>query len=443
MQLYKSVVVIYCVVFCGFYSADVWSQPQSIHTVMSEGPLVSVEMPDVKEQTPAQQTEDEHEQTTVVSGKYDAEFVAVPIIFSTETLSTTFGGAGLVKHAGQAQAVALGIGLYSANDSWLTYAGFYNYQLPKLEQWLFSAELFRGHYEQGIYYLPQTEVRGDTDRIISVGDEGFSKFHIKYVLPFGGGANGAAASLARKKNAISWNPLESGVTTISLTPFNKYRELEALNYLPDEARGFEFALNWDNRDSANNSADGGQTNLTLTRGSEVDDEPTWLMWEFEQSAFLSLGDNAWFESQVLAANFYIADTPTWNDIDGDSQDYKRPPTFAGVSLGGFDRLRGYDSKQFTGRSAVNYALEYRVTPRWQPLQNLPVFNLYDVPWWQWALLIEAGNVSDKFTLDSLHEDMKTSYGASVRFEVESIVIRADFVTGGDESQFWVMVNQPF
>mgnify|MGYP005999090551 CR=1 FL=1 len=72
-----------------------------------------------------------------------------------------------------------------------------------------------------------------------------------------------------------------------------------------------------------------------------------------------------------------------------------------------------------------------------------MFNLYNVPWWQWALLLEAGNVSDEFSFDSLHEEMKTAYGASIRFEVESIVIRTDFVTGGDESQFWVMVNQPF
>nr|WP_283104583.1 hypothetical protein [Shewanella olleyana] len=449
--------MIYCVVLsvsavAGTTTSQVKpNQTSMIQTVASEGPVVSVELPSEKdaveltssEQSSPQKESLEKESLEKGSPEYDPEFVAVPIVFSTETLSTTFGAAGLVKHAGQAQAVALGIGLYSANDSWLTYAGFYNYQIPKLDQWLFSAELFRGHYEQGIYYLPRAQQANDAERIVSVGDEGFSKLHIKYVLPIGGGANGAAASLARKQNAINWNPLESGVTTLSLTPFNKYRELEALDYLPDEARGFEFALNWDNRDSANNSTQGGETSLTITRGSEINDDPNWLMWEFEQSAFFSLGSNSWFEAQVLASNFYIADTPSWNDVDHDSQTYQRPPSFAGVSLGGFDRLRGYDSKQFTGRSAVNYAVEYRVTPRWQPLQNLPVFNLYDVAWWQWALLLETGNVTDEFALDSLHKDMKTSYGASVRFEVENIVIRGDFVTGGDESQFWVMVNQPF
>ncbi|MCC4834084.1 outer membrane protein assembly factor [Shewanella sp. 10N.7] len=440
MQLYKTALVTYCVIYSGW----AFAQTQPIQSLMSEDTIVSVDIAGDDKQTTSTSVElEKNKQAKNSADSYDAEFVAVPIIFSTETLSTTIGGAGVIKHAGQAQAVALGIGLYSANDSWLSYAGFYNYQIPKLDQWLFSAELFRGHYEQGIYYLPQANTETETERIISVGDEGFSKLHIKYVLPMAGGANGAATSLARKKNAISWNPLESGVTSITLTPFNKYRELEALEYLPDEANGIELALDWDNRDSMNNSSEGGQTNLTLTLGSEVSDNPSWFMWEFEQSAFMSLGSNGWFEEQVLAANVYIADTPSWNSFDGDSQSYQRPPTFAGVSLGGFDRLRGYDSKQFTGRSAVNYALEYRMTPRWQPLQNLPVFNLYDVPWWQWALLIEAGNVSDEFSLDDLHKDMKTSYGVSVRFEVEDIVIRSDFVTGGDESQFWVMVNQPF
>ncbi|MEZ9367997.1 hypothetical protein AB4140_04095 [Shewanella sp. 10N.286.51.B2] len=461
MQLYKSVVMIYCV----FFSIDSVAQSEAIHSVISNDPEyvtasktttshrpdteVVVETELISEINPQSQQQNTAEKPSAVTPSEKAlspEFVAVPIVFSTETLSTTFGAAGVLKHAGQPQAVALGIGLYSANDSWLSYAGFYHYQLPELDQWLFSAELFRGHYEQGIYYLPKSDLyepkANDISRVISVGDEGFNKLTMEYVLPIARGKHGAANALGENTTPISWNPLESGVSSISLTPFSKYRELEALAYLADEARGVELAFNWDNRDAKLNSTEGGQTNLTITKGFSVDDDPSWLMWEFEQSAFMSFGSNSWFEQQVLGINFYLADTPSWEQ-DYKQQQFQQPPSFAGVSLGGFDRLRGYSSKQFTGRSAVNYALEYRVTPQWQPLQSLPVFNLYNIPWWQWVLFAEAGNVADEFTLTELHDDMKTNYGAGIRFEVEGIVIRTDFVTGGDESQFWVMVNQAF
>ena len=83
----------------------------------------------------------------LLSADKAAEFVTVPLIFSTETLSTAFGGAGVVKHAGQAQAAALGIGLYTSNDSWVTYLGLFNYQIPTWQQWLFSAEGYQAHYQ--------------------------------------------------------------------------------------------------------------------------------------------------------------------------------------------------------------------------------------------------------------------------------------------------------
>ncbi|NKF49468.1 hypothetical protein G3R49_02580 [Shewanella sp. WXL01] len=376
---------------------------------------------------------------------YQAEVEVVPFIFATETLSTAFGGAGVIKHAGQAQATALGVGLYTANDSWMGFLGLYNYQLPGAEQWLFSFEAFQGHYEQGIYFLePHESPRGETEKVISVGDEGFAKLHIEYVLPIASGKQGAARSLARRQaEEISWNPLESGVSSVKLTPFVKNRKLEVNETLPDLAKGAELLFEWDNRDTSKDTLKGGRTSLTFTYGMAIDDQPDWSIWEFEQSAFFPLGSNKWLSEQVLAANVYVADTPSWNKQDGTTGNYHRPPTFAGVGLGGFDRLRGYSSDQFTGRSAVNYSLEYRVKPHWQPLQNWPVFNLYKVPWWQWVVFGEMGKVANSFSASELHTDMKYVMGAGVRFEVEDIVVRLDLASNTDENQFWVMVNQAF
>ncbi len=391
---------------------------------------------------------------------YSPEFVAVPFIFSTETFSTTVGGAGVIKHAGQPQASAFGIGLYSSNESWLTYLGLNNYQLPKMDQWLFSGEFNRASYKEGIYFVPENVNRSNkganssdamaTNRVITVGDEFYAKLHIKYVLPWGKGAKGAARSLMPSliTDPLSWDPRESGVTSLQLTPFIQTQELLGYDDLPTRTQGLKFKFEWDNRDNGKNSTRGGRTSLTVSRDfgardGGADARESWTMWEFEQSAFLSLGENDWFGQQIVALNFYLADTPTWNDYDSISHAYHRPPSFAGVSLGGFDHLRGYSSKQFFGRSALLYSAEYRVQPRWQPLQSLPVFNLYDVPWWQWVIFAEAGQVTDDFSASELHDDMKWTLGLGARFEVENVIVRAEFAYAEESTQFWIMVNQPF
>lgn len=372
----------------------------------------------------------------------EAEFVAVPFAFSSESLSTALGAAGVVKHAGQVQASILGIGLYSANDSWIGYLSAHNYQIPKVDSWLFSVETYQAQFKEGIYYLADPAMpEQNVSKVVTLGDESYTRLHAKYVLPWGRGSAGAARSLARSKESISWNPLNSGVTSVKVSPFVQTRELQGYEHLPEKAQGVALELDWDNRDNGKNSTQGGQTSLKVSRDFGSDERNSWTTWEFEQSAFFAIGGNDWFAQQVMAFNFYLADTPTWNAQSGDN--YHRPPSFAGVSLGGFDHLRGYASKRFTGRSAVMYSAEYRMQPRWQPLQQWPVFNLYDIPWWQWVVFAEAGQVANEFDAAALHDDLKWSAGIGARFEVESVVVRAELAYSNEDSQFWVMVNQPF
>ncbi|MFT5790010.1 MAG: hypothetical protein ACI8SJ_002134 [Shewanella sp.] len=384
--------------------------------------------------------------SAVMATPPSAEFVAVPFAFSSESLSTALGAAGLVKHAGQVQASILGIGLYSANDSWVAYLSAHNYQIPEVDSWLFSVETYQAQFKEGIYYLSELaalnqDPNQDADKVVTLGDESYTRFHAKYVLPWGRGVNGAARSLARSTEATQWNPLTSGVTSIAVSPFVQTRELQGYESLPQKSQGVALELDWDNRDNGKNSTQGGQTSLKFSRDFGSEERNSWTTWEFEQSAFFAIGANDWFAQQVMAFNFYLADTPTWNAQSGDN--YHRPPTFAGVSLGGFDHLRGYASKRFTGRSAVLYSAEYRIQPRWQPLQEWPVFNLYDVPWWQWVAFAEAGQVAEEFDAQALHDDLQWTAGIGARFEVESVVVRAELAFGSEDSQFWVMVNQPF
>lgn len=181
----------------------------------------------------------------------EAEYVAVPFIFATESLSTSVGAAAVVKHAGQRQASLFALGLGTANDSWVTYLGANDYQLPGVDSWLFSGEYYRARYTEGIFYIPGQEVGRAADapeRVVTQGDESFARLHLKYVLPWGRGAKGAAASLrSAPLGSQEWNPLTSGVSSIELTPFYTEQRLEGYESLPQSARGLELELAWDNQ----------------------------------------------------------------------------------------------------------------------------------------------------------------------------------------------------
>ncbi len=386
----------------------------------------------------------------------DPDFEGAPFLLSGESLGTALGGAMIVKSAGQLQASIVGIGFYSSNHSWMSYLGFNYYQLEALPQWLFSAESLLANYESAFYYLdledggpsPGGNDSDIDDKIETHGEETFNRLYLQYVVPIGDGKQGAQRSLFSRPNAgIGYNPLKNGITSIQISPYSESQYHSEYNYLKraDSSTGIEFKLEWDNRDSSNNSTYGTDTSFTVKRDWGASDRPSWTTWEFDQSIYLPLGSNSMMKQQVLAMNFYLADTPTWDSEAGDNSasGYHRPPEFAGINLGGFKRLRGYSSGRYYGRSAIAYAAEYRIQPRWQPVQEWPLFNFYDVPWWQWVAFAEAGRVADDFDLGTLHQDMKWTAGLGARFQIEGVVVRAEAAYSGDDNQIWIMANQPF
>lgn len=390
------------------------------------------------------------------SREIQPDYEAVPFMLSSEGLGTALGGAMIVKSAGQPQASFVGIGFYSSNHSWMTYLGFNHYQLEDLPQWLFSAESLLANYESSFYYLdledggasPGGNDSDIDDKIETNGEETFNRLYLKYVMPFGDGKHGAQKSLFSRPNAgIGFNPLKNGITSIQISPYSESQYLSEYSYLKraDTSTGIEFKLEWDNKDSSNNSTYGTDSSFTVKRDWGASDRPNWTTWEFDQSFYLPLGSNSMMKQQVLAMNFYLADTPTWNNEAGDNSasGFHRPPEFAGINLGGFKRLRGYSSGRYYGRSAVAYAAEYRIQPKWQPVQEWPLFNFYDVPWWQWVVFAEAGRVADEFDFGTLHQDMKWTAGLGARFQIEGVVVRAEAAYSGDDNQIWIMANQPF
>lgn len=397
------------------------------------------------------------------SGSLYQEAIGVPFLFSSEDWGMALGGAGVVKGLVQPQMTLFGTVIGSSNGTKMGYLGLYNVMVPGLDQWQMDFSVLESSLTETNYFLPGNsnypdEKPGSNDShlensVRTGGREQHYQVHVQYTLPIGDGKDGALAAMAKKSRGYEsskthWNPMTTGITALELQPYYQSQKLDDFQpeHEADESAGVRLTLEYDNRNASHLPTRGSRTSFTYTydRGSE--DRPDWSTVEFEFSKFFSLGSNDLMNQQVLALNAWVADTPTWNDtttINGEEV-FRRAPSFAGINLGGWDKLRGYSSDRFYGRSAVSYSLEYRMMPKWQPLEDLPIIGpMYDIPWWQWTLFVDAGRVADDFDVQELHQDMKTSFGGGIRFRVEGVTVRTEVASGAEETFFRVFVNQPF
>ncbi|MGC9403972.1 BamA/TamA family outer membrane protein [Vibrio genomosp. F10] len=380
---------------------------------------------------------------SVSAKEKDSAFV--PFIFSTETLGFSVGAAGVAKGVWQPQAALFGMGLYSDKGSYVGFLSAHNYALS--DNLLFSTQLYQAKLNQAPYYLGEQGNNESSilNKTIVDGFEENYELEFKFLLPWGAIKDQGYMGMFKPQREVSFaSPLESGVTSLSVVPFYTSRKLTNTIEENEAAKGVRFTFDWDNRDNARNPTKGSHTEVSLTMGSDNwVDEDSWNQVELQNSQYFSLGPlGDIFDQQVLAFDFYTADTPSWNDCDG-PQNCARPPEHENISLGGLYRLRSYTGGRYHGRSAIHYSAEYRILPEWQPLGSLPVINYYDLPWWQWVVFVDAGRVADEYDLKTLHTDMKWSAGGAIRFQVEGIVVRAEVAKGSEESLFRVMINQPF
>lgn len=367
----------------------------------------------------------------------------VPFFFTSDSMGNTVGVAGVTKGIGQPQMSLLAMGLYSDKHTYATYVALANYKAAS--RWLVGAELYNGKFVDSDYYLGDQGNNNSSsfDVTETTGYESKHRLSFRYILPWGEGKQReAAAGFSPTRSLTSSNPLTSGVTSLEFQPFFSSRDLDVNYQEAEDTWGLKLRFDWNNQNDDRNPTEGSRTQVDFTYSPKYKDDNEWVTFTLHNSQYWDLGPlTDLFNKQVIAFNFYTADTPTWNDCV--ASNCKRPPEYEGVKLGGLFRLRSFTSGRFHGRSAISYTAEYRVMPEWQPLETWPVFSLYDVPWWQWVAFVDIGRVADEYNLKTLHDDMKWSAGGAVRFQVEGIVVRTEMAWGSEESIFRVMVNQPF
>ena len=279
-----------------------------------------------------------------------------------------------------------------------------------------------------------------------------------YVLPLGNGADDPKSHLVLRDGLVVkgaretsvWNPLQSGYTVVGIKPFYRTQNVETdeVGKRDTTTAGAEFILHYENTDFHENPSRGSIQQLRYTRDwGELDSSAPWETVDFTASKFLPLAEGPKSRQRVLAFSTWWLDTPSWEDfnIEDGKQVYHRPPPFAGATLGGLDRMRGYPEGRFHDRSAVYYTAEYRHIPDWNPLRDVGWLNRLNarVQWLQYVAGVEVGRVADEFDVAELHSDMKVTGVLGLRAMVNSLIVRADLGISDEGGAVQMTIDQPF
>lgn len=399
-------------------------------------------------------------------GEEDGQFFALPFAFTSDVLGFAVGAMAGGRGLFQDQTVFAGSLIGSTNGSLATYLYAENIKLPFGERFFASPRITYadlGEFEAYREGNPQfaNERAGDNDSdednfFEGEGSDAWYRVVFKYVLPLGHGLEDPIHTyylegglLAENPSgATSWNPIRSGRSLIELEPFYREQDVDSDDFSDVvETAGVILRLRHENVDFLQNPARGSikQVRLTYDPGVSGSDS-SYLVWEFEWAQYFDLGQDDWFRQKVLALNFWISDTPSWDEEGtGASRVVRhRPPNFVGATLGGTDRFRGYPTNRFSDKSAILYTAELRLIPQWNPLGNIAWLQRFvRVDWWQFVPFVEVGRVAPHLRLHDLHSDLRWSAGVGIRGSVNSLIVRADLGFSEEEFKVQMMVTHPF
>ena len=279
------------------------------------------------------------------------------------------------------------------------------------------------------------------------------EIEFKFLLPIGHGRGDDIINTYTVQNGVltegatgaeSWNPLESGRTSINITPAWREQTLENDDFeVPLQTRNVTVGIERDNRDFPFNASRGSYQSLSYQKDFRNSDAlGGWEAWFGELDWAFDVGPGPNAIQRVLAFNFWAAYVPTW-ETDAEGNPTKRPPQFEGANLGGLYRMRGYEPERFHDKSAVVYTAEYRVIPDWQPIKEMAFLEWAQIRYWQWAVFAEAGQVSPSWSVSDLHDDLHVDAGVSLRGMFYKAVLRLDVAVSEEGSRVVAMYGHPF
>jgi hypothetical protein len=396
--------------------------------------------------------------------EFDPQTNWLPYAFFSESFGVGFGVGGALNHVPEPESSLLGAVTVGTTGSYNVALGASQLRIPGLDRlFLYPMAVFARYKDQDLYVGTQNpgfegERAGahnsDPDNFLEADQwDNWAKLEMRYLLPFGDGKGEPLINTYVVDNGIlkhgatggtSWNPLHSGRTYLLLTPGWRKQTLDNDNLtLPVETVNIKAGLLWDNRDYPFNPSRGSQLELTYQKDfTDEDDLGGWEAWFFQAEKVFNIGSNDRAGQRVFTLNAWTSYVPTW-ETDADGNILRRPPQNEGATLGGFYRMRGFESSRFQDKAAIAYTAEYRVIPDWQPLTEFRALDWAKLRYWQWVAFAEAGRVADEWDVDLLHEDMNLDAGFSIRGMFYQAVCRLDFAFSEEGTRIVAMYGQPF
>jgi len=296
----------------------------------------------------------------------------------------------------------------------------------------------------------------DDNYIEGGGTDLYAYLTFKYLLPLGAVRDEPITTQVLDQGLLvsgatggaMWNPLKSGVTEVQLQPFSRQQTVDSPDVAADHIRttGLTTGLAYDNRDFAPNPSRGSYQRIGFSRDFGVpDSSATWSVVEAQYNKFFSLGATENLRQQVLAFSFWTAEALTWQaqDTGTGTTIAHQPPNFAGATLGGLFRMRGYPTARFSDKAAIYYGAEYRVIPNWNPLNSIPGIKNLKSDWIQGVVFCETGRVAPEWSVTTLHSQMKWDAGVGLRVMIKRLVGRIDLAYSEQQLGVQMMVGQAF
>ena len=392
--------------------------------------------------------------------------LVLPYVFATESMGFTLGVGGAVKGYGQEQ-LLLGSTVFGSFDGAAGgFLGMWDYRPSWTERFFFSAQGMLGHYPRQRAYSaisfepgsprPGSNESDKNDFVEKSGFDNWTDFRLEYVLPLGRARKDAIFNYRLRGGLLrsdpiggqQWNPLESGVSTLLLRQFSRFRSFETdSGDLETTAHPFELAISYNNTDFPPNPSYGSYQYLSVTHDFGWLESPdSWTFVEFEASKYFSLGASQWAKQRIVALNFWTGDSLNWEENSGDDGNIvvtHRPPFYEGASLGGFFRMRGYPVDRFNDRSVIYTSAEYRYTLDWNPIPSISWLKFLQSDWLQLVGFIEGGRVANNYNLSVLIQDWKVDGGFGLRGMFAGGVVRLDVGFSEESTSAWVMFGHPF
>ncbi|MEL0630673.1 BamA/TamA family outer membrane protein [Psychromonas aquatilis] len=297
----------------------------------------------------------------------------------------------------------------------------------------------------------------DTNSVSPLHTQGYNNWfnlNFSYVLPWGESKHKALPNIqlsrglpVNRDDMGGGEVFTTGQTIVGTELFytrwtaDRFIESPALN-----TNGIRFFLEHDNTDYPHTPSRGYAFQATVSIDFGFGNSTqSWNSLEFDYQHYLALPNLSWTRQSVLALNAWTAYSPSWDNHrtltpDGVLQKHQTP-MWEGASLGGWDRMRAYDSNRFNDKAALYGAAEYRFIPKLNPMADQQ-WNPFPIDWFQFVFFAEVGRVSDRYNL-SFFKGTKYDVGFSVRALAAKTPVRFDIAWGEEGSSMWVMLNQPF